>query len=130
VVSASSTEIIVKVDSLTSGLTGSGVNLYLPGDYPGSPGGVGGIAGMPAAIKVNFLPQLMSLSTNTVSVAGSVITATVWGVGPDDQVTLWDVTGERDVCAKRSVTTYGQLECQTFAAEFTGPLTLGVREIE
>ena len=88
VVSASATQIVVRVDSLTSGLTASAVDLYLPGDYPGTPSG--GAAGLPAAIEVVFVPQLVSLSTGTVSAAGSVITAAVWGVGPDDEVTLWD----------------------------------------
>ena len=125
-VSASATQIIVRVDSLTSGLTASAVDLYLPGDYPGTPGG--GVEGLPAAIKVVFVPQLVSLSTGTVSAAGSVITAAVWGVGPGDEVTLWDVTGGRDFCAKRSVTAYGQLECETIAG-VVAPLELGVRAI-
>ena len=89
--------------------------MYLPGDYPGVPSG--GVEGLPAAIKVVFVPQLVSLSTGTVSAAGSVITAAVWGVGPGDQVTLWDETGDRDFCAKRSMKAYGQLECQTIAEE-------------
>ena len=114
-VSASATQIIVRVGSLTSGLTASAVDLYLPGDYPGTPSGAE--AGLPAAIKVGFEPQLVSLSTGTVSAAGSVITAAVWGVGPGDQVTLWDETGDRDFCAKRSMKAYGQLECQTIAEE-------------
>jgi hypothetical protein len=47
---------------------------------------------------ISFTPKLLSLSTNTGSAAGSLITAVVKGVGIDDQVTLYDDTNGKDIC--------------------------------
>jgi hypothetical protein len=47
---------------------------------------------------ISFSPKLLSLSTNTGSAAGSLITAVVKGVGIDDQVTLYDDVDGKDIC--------------------------------
>jgi hypothetical protein len=64
---------------------------------------------------ITFEPKLLSLSTNTGSAAGSLITAVVKGVGINDQVTLYDEVNSKDICQSTKVTAYGQLECLTIA---------------
>ena len=78
---------------------------------------------------ISFEPKLLSLSTNTGSAAGSLITAVVKGVGIYDKVTLYDDVNGIDMCQTATVTDYGILECLTIVAEITSPVQLSVKEI-
>ena len=80
----------MQVDSLTSGLTASSLDLYLA---VGVPEGYTELAD-----GITFEPKLLSLSTNQGSAAGSVITAVVKGVGVNDKVTLYDSASATDIC--------------------------------
>ena len=68
---------------------------------------------------ITFEPKLLSLSANSGSAAGSLITAIVKGVGINDKVTLWDDVKSRDLCKTAKVTAYGQLECLTHVLEIS-----------
>lgn len=106
-----SDEIVVQVDSLTSGLSKSSTDLYLAVGLPK------GYTELDSGIK--FEPKLLSLSASSGSAAGSLITAVVKGVGINDQVTLWDDVNSRDLCKTAKVTAYGQLECLTYVEEIS-----------
>ena len=77
-----------------------------------------------------FEPKLISLSTNTGSIAGSKIIAVVKGVGVNDKITLYDEANDRDICQTATVIDYGQLECLTIPEEFTTAIQLSVKELE
>ena len=78
---------------------------------------------------ISFEPKLLSLSTNTGSAAGSLITAVVKGVGIYDKVTLYDDVNGIDMCQTAKVIDYGILECLTIVADITSPVQLSVKEI-
>lgn len=80
VLSVSATQVVTQVDSLDSGLAASAIDLYFSVGLPN------GYTELIDGVK--FQPKLISLSTNTGSQAGSIITAVVKGVGVNDQVTL------------------------------------------
>lgn len=99
VLSASSTEVVIQVDSLNSGLTNNTMNLYfaigIPANYTELDAGI------------TFTPKLISLSASSGSQAGSIITAVVKGVGVSDSVTLYDSATTTDICTSSRVTAYG-----------------------
>ena len=76
-----------------------------------------------------FEPKLLSLSANTGSAAGSLITDVVKGVGINDQVTLYDDVNSKDICQTAKVTAYGHLECLTIAEEIATPTQLSIKDI-
>ena len=112
----------MQVDTLTSGLSTNSMDLYfsvgIPRGYTELDGGI------------TFAPQLVSLSSNTGSQAGSKITAIVKGVGIDDQVTLYDRLSGIDICESSKVTSYGVLECITIEQEISVAAELGIKEID
>ena len=120
--SATSTDIVVQVDSLENGLTTSTTNLYLAIGLPR------GYTELQAGIT--FSPKLLSLSTSTGSAAGSLITAVVKGVGVNDQVTLYDDANGKNICQTSTVTAYGQLECLTIAEVVAAATELSIKEVE
>ena len=88
--SSSGDKVVVQVDTLESGLSTNTMNLYLGVGIPE------GYTELDAGIS--FEPKLLSLSTNTGSSNGSLITAVIKGVGINDKVTLVnDSTGD-DFC--------------------------------
>lgn len=121
VLSATGSEVVVQVDTLTSGLTTNSMDLYFS---VGIPHGYTELAS-----GITFAPQLVSLSSNTGSQAGSTITAIVKGVGIDDQVTLYDRLSGIDICQSSKVTSYGVLECITIEQEISVAAELGIKEI-
>lgn len=104
---ATSTSVTIQVDSLTSGSAVNSMDLYfsvgLPNGYTELLDGI------------TFDPKLVSLSSNTGSSAGSIITAQVKGVGVDDQVTLYDSVNSVNMCQTSKVIAYGILECLTIS---------------
>ena len=122
VLSATSTEVVIQVDTLESGISTNTLDLYfsvgLPNGYTELESGI------------NFTPKLLSLSANTGSAAGSIITAIVKGVGIKDQVTLYDEATRTNICASSRVTAYGELECLTIAEEIADSTKLSVMEVD
>ena len=122
VLSATSTEVVIQVDTLESGISTNTLDLYfsigLPNGYTELETGI------------DFRPKLISLSANTGSSAGSIITAEVKGVGINDKVTLYDETTRTNICASSRVTAYGELECLTVAEEIAENTKLSVMEVD
>ena len=121
VLSASSTEVLIQVDTLTSGLTTNTMNLYF-------------VIGIPEGYTlldngITFTPKLISLSASSGSQAGSIITAVVKGVGVSDSITLYDSATTTDICASSRVTAYGQLECVTKALVIAASTELSIQEV-
>jgi hypothetical protein len=110
------------VDTLQSGLSANTIDLYFS---VGIPNGYTELSS-----GVNFAPKLLSLSANSGSAAGSVITAVVKGVGINDKVTLYDEETETDICASSRITAYSELECVTIAAEITSGTELSIMEVD
>lgn len=110
------------MDSLVSGLTSSSIDLYfsigIPNGYTELSDGI------------TFEPKLLSLSTNTGSQAGSIITAVVKGVGVGDKVSLYDSVNSLDICQSATVIEYGVLECLTIAQEIAVAADLSIKEID
>ena len=79
---------------------------------------------------ITFDPKLVSLSSNTGSSAGSIITAQVKGVGVDDQVTLYDSVNSVNMCQTSKVIAYGILECLTISQEIPTSITLSVQNTQ
>ena len=79
---------------------------------------------------ITFEPKLLSLSTDVVSVGGSLITAVVKGVGVNDNVTLVDSATSEDFCQSSRVVSYGVLECLTKTGELTSTVTLAVKNTD
>jgi len=64
---------------------------------------------------LTLTPKLSEVSPNAGSAGGSIIAATVQGVGPKTQgVTLVDATGA-DICDKVTINKYSRVECHTKA---------------
>ena len=122
VLSASATTVLIQVDSVRSGLTANKMDLYFS---VGIPNGYTELLS-----GATFVPKLTQLSTNTISVAGSTIQATVKGVGVDDSITLIDVASSTELCTSATMKSYGVLECvldPTF--DFSaGAIDVGVKE--
>lgn len=79
---------------------------------------------------VTFTPVLLSVSVATVSIGGSTITASVKGVGVNDELTLHDEASATDICVSSRVISYGVLECDTDPSfDFTTPITVSVKEV-
>ena len=82
VLSASSTEVVVNVDSVKAGLVSNSMDLYFS---VGIPNGYTEL--LTGAI---FSPKFLQLNINSISEAGSTIQATIKGVGVSDEITLID----------------------------------------
>jgi len=64
---------------------------------------------------LTLTPKLSEVSPNAGSAGGSIIAATVQGVGPKTQgVTLVDAAGA-DICDKVTINKYSRVECHTKA---------------
>ena len=121
VLSADASQVVIQVDSLDSGLLANSIDLYftigIPNGYTELTDGL------------TFEPKLLSLSSNTGSQAGSIITAVVKGVGVNDQVTLYDSAAELDIYQSARVLEYGILECITISHEIAVPVELSIKEL-
>lgn len=90
VLSATSTDVVINVDSVKAGLEASKMDLYFAVGIPN---------GYTELLEgATFMPKLIELSVNTISEAGSTIQATIKGVGIEDGVTLVDAAGKTDLC--------------------------------
>ena len=77
---------------------------------------------------VSFAPKLVSLSTNTVSAAGSTIQATVIGAGVSDALTLVDSASSTELCLSSRVLEYSVLECELDPAfDFSAGVSISVK---
>lgn len=72
-------------------------------------------------------PKLVSVSPNSGSIGGSLITATVPGIGSSaSDITLVDADGN-DICEKVSIPSYGVLNCKTKAEVIAAATQLSIQ---
>lgn len=78
------------------------------------------------AAGVTFTPQLVSVSPNVGSPAGSVITATVKGVGVDT-TGLKLYYGSTELCSSITIVDYGKIQCVTKAVAINSATAVTVK---
>lgn len=123
VLSVTGTDVVVEVDDMTTGLSTNQMDLFfsfgLPNGYTELLDGV------------TFAPKLVSLSTNTVSAAGTTIQATVIAAGVNDALTLVDSSSKTDLCLSSKVLEYSVLECELDASfDYSSGVSISVKAID
>jgi hypothetical protein len=83
----------------------------------GTPNGKDIVAG-----AVALTPKLVSLSPNTGSLGGTVITANVQGITKGSTIDLVKTSDGSSICASTKVVSYGVVECHTKAEEITSDM--------
>ena len=92
---------VIEMDGISSGLNTNIIDLFFSVGIPN--GYTELLAG------VSFDPKLISLSTNTVSTAGSTIQATIVGAGVSDALTLIDSETSTELCLSSRMLEYSIL---------------------
>jgi hypothetical protein len=107
--SVSSTEVIVEVNN-TLGTSSTDLKFYLMEGIPDSHSIV------EAGISLD--PKILAINPQTGSTGGSVVNATVSGVGTETEgVTLVDTNGN-DMCSEVTIPEWGIVSCLTVAGDF------------
>jgi len=79
------------------------------------------------AAKVSLTPKLMEISPSSGSTGGSLITATIAGVGVKTSgLDLVDAAGA-SICQKVTIVSYGQVQCLTKAQEIPAASEIKVK---
>lgn len=121
IIESTATTVVVQVDIVASGLSASKIDLYFS---VGIPNGYTELLD-----GVSFDPKLISLSTREVSIAGSIIYATVEGAGVNDALTLIDSASQTELCLSSTMLEYSVLECELNPSfDLTSGATLAVKE--
>lgn len=109
IISANDTVVQAHIVNMLDSAT-SNVVFYLPIGVPA------GTDDLTRNVGISLTPQFLSLTPNVGSPAGSLVTASVPGVGVNTMnVTLVDSNG-KNLCKKVTIPSYGVVQCLTLAA--------------
>lgn len=89
------------------------------------------------AQSLTLSPKLVSISPNSGSLGGSIISATIEGLGPltDSSDAFWKINGGTlvnastgaNICSKVWTSEYGKIKCRTYPGVYTASSLIGAK---